>query len=221
MCAMALLMVACGGGGDDPEKDPVVSKDYINVAPNLQLLGDGQDTDLRITANCSWTITNSASWLSVSPSSGSNTETVRVSAGKNSTGSERTATLTIRGGNAPERRVMVTQAVGSDTPAAKTLSANVASLEFDGKGETKQFTISSNTSWNITKPEWCTLSKTSGNGNDEISVTVAENPNKEQRSGQIVISGEGVSSVTIPVTQKPKASDNTGEPGSGDNLPPT
>jgi hypothetical protein len=116
----ALLVVACSGG-DGPGEEPVVSKDYINVTPNLTLLGDGQETEMKVSANCSWTITNSASWLTVTPSSGSNTETVKVSAGKNSSGSERIATLTIQGGSAPQRTVMVTQAKGSDgTPADNT-----------------------------------------------------------------------------------------------------
>ena len=54
-------------------------------------------------------------------SSGSNTETVKVSAGKNSSGSERSAILTVQGGNALKRTVMVTQAKGSDdTPVDNT-----------------------------------------------------------------------------------------------------
>lgn len=116
----ALLIVACSGG-DGPGEEPVVSKDYINVTPNLTLLGDGQETELKISANCSWTISINATWLTVTPSSGSNTETVKVSAGKNSSGSERNAILTVQGGNALKRTVMVTQAKGSDdTPADNT-----------------------------------------------------------------------------------------------------
>ena len=61
----------------------------------------------------------------------------------------------------------------------------------------------------------------SGNGNSDIVVTAAENLNKEQRSGQIVISGEGVDPVSISVSQKGKDTTNSEEPGSGDNLPPS
>lgn len=213
----SLILLACGGGGGDDPDTPVISKDYINVTPNLQLLGDGQETELKVTANCSWTITNSASWLTVTPSSGNNTEQVKVSAGKNSTGEERTATLTIKGGNAPTKTVVVTQAKGAEAPR---LSVNLNSLDFDWSSEAKTFTINSNVSWIITKPEWCSISKASGNGNEEITVTANENPDKSLRSGQIVINGEGVSAVTINISQKGKDLTNTEEPGADDNTPP-
>lgn len=201
---VTLLLMACGGGGGDSDEEPIVSKDYINVAPNLQLLGDGQETELKISANCRWTISNSANWLTVSPSSGTNNETVKVSAGKNSTGQERTATLTIQGGNAPSRSVMVTQSIGSENPVTKTLSTNLSTISFEANKESKTFSISSNTNWTISKPDWCTMSMSSGSGNADIVVTASENPSKDQRSSQIIVSGEGVNSVTVIVSQKGK-----------------
>lgn len=123
---LTLFVASCGGGGDDDD-EPVVSKDYINVVPNLSLLPEGSVETLTINANCKWTITSSKDWLTVSPSSGSNSETVKVSAGKNSTGAERTAELTVKGGNAPTRYVMVTQPKSSDsqeTPSSGEPSAD-------------------------------------------------------------------------------------------------
>ena len=208
---MMCLVMACGGG-DEPGEEPQVSKDRVDVAPNLQLLGDGQVTELTVTANCSWTITKSADWLTVNPMSGNNTETVRVSAGKNPTSEPRYATLTVKGGKAPEKYVMVTQLAG------KTLTADVSSLAFEAKGEAKTIKIVSNTTWSITgKPEWCVLSESSGSGSRDITVTANENTKTEDRSGQIVIEGDGVSKVVIDVTQKAK---ELQEPGSDDNTPP-
>ena len=183
--------MACGGG-DEPGEEPQVSKDRVDVAPNLQLLGDGQVTELTVTANCSWTITKSADWLTVNPMSGNNTETVRVSAGKNSTSEPRYATLTVKGGKAPEKYVMVTQLAGTVVPEVKTLTADVSSLAFEAKGEAKTIKIASNTTWSITgKPEWCLLSESSGSGSRDITVTANENTKTEDRSGQIVIEGDG------------------------------
>ena len=211
------LVMACGGG-DEPGEEPQVSKDRVDVAPNLQLLGDGQVTELTVTANCSWTITKSADWLTVNPMSGNNTETVRVSAGKNPTSEPRYATLTVKGGKAPEKYVMVTQLAGTVVPEAKTLTADVSSLTFEAKGEAKTIKIASNTTWSITgKPEWCLLSESSGSGSRDITVTANENTKTEDRSGQIVIEGDGVSKVVIDVTQKAK---ELQEPGSNDNTPP-
>lgn len=216
----ALLFVACGDDeiGSD---EPFVSKDYIKVVPGLSLLGDGQETELKITANCSWSISYSSNWLTVTPSVGSNSESVKVSAGKNTTGQERSVTLTIQAGTAPTKSVVITQGKGSEEPVVKTLSSNTTSLSFEAKEESKTFTISSNTSWTISKPDWCTLSSSSGNGNADVVVSASENPSKEQRSGQIVISGEGVDPVSIIVSQKGKDTTNSEEPGAGDNLPPS
>lgn len=211
------LLAACGGG-DEPGDEPVVSKDLINVAPNLRLLGDGQVAELTVTANCSWTITYAADWLSVNPTSGNNNGTVQVSAGKNSTGKERTATLTVRGGTAKEKYVMVTQPAGTAEPEVKALTADVTSMAFEAKGETKTIRITSNTTWSVSsKPEWCVLSESSGSGNKNITVTANENTKTEDRSAQIVIEGDGVSKVVIDVTQKAK---ELQEPGSDDNTPP-
>ena len=214
---MMCLVMACGGG-DEPGEEPQVSKDRVDVAPNLQLLGDGQVTELTVTANCSWTITKSADWLTVNPMSGNNTETVRVSAGKNPTSEPRYATLTVKGGKAPEKYVMVTQLAGTVVPEVKTLTADVSSLAFEAKGEVMTIKITSNTTWNITyKPEWCVLSESSGSESRDITVTANENTKTEDRSGQIVIEGDGVSKVVIDVTQKAK---ELQEPGPDDNTPP-
>ena len=113
---LLILLVAACESGDELGDVTTVSKEYIVVTPNLSLLGDGQEAELKITSNCSWTISHSADWLTVTPSSGSNDVTVKVSAGKNTTGRERSVTLNIRGGSAPARTVVVTQGKGSEDP---------------------------------------------------------------------------------------------------------
>lgn len=216
---LIMVCVACGGGDDaGGGNSPQPSKDYLSVTPNLELLGDGQTTDITIDANCSWTITKDADWLTVSPMSGSNKQTVTIAAMKNSTGADRMAILTVQGGTLPARRVTVTQKAASDTPMQKSLSVNTTSLEFEKDGGNQSFTITSNTSWTISCPEWCTLSKTSGSGNATITVTVSKNEKTEKREGKIVVSGEGVNAATINVSQK--AGTSTG-PNPGDNLPPS
>ena len=84
--SLMFLLVACDKGGDVGQDTPVISNDFIKVAPNLQLLGDGQVEELAIEANCDWAITKTEDWLTVTPTSGSNSQRVKVSAGKNSTG---------------------------------------------------------------------------------------------------------------------------------------
>ena len=107
LLTIALLSVACDSG--EPGSETEVKKGMLDVASELTLLADGQEADLSIKANCKWTISCSDSWLTINPSKGSNSQTVKVSAGKNTTDKERVATLVVDGENATQRRVVVTQ----------------------------------------------------------------------------------------------------------------
>lgn len=218
---LMIVCVACGGGDDDGVgESPQINKDYLSVTPNLELLADGQTIDVTINANCSWSITKDVDWLTVSPMTGSNTQTVTVSAMKNSTGADRMAVLTVQGGSLPVRRVTVTQRKAADTSVQYTLSVNKNALEFEKEGGTHNFIITSNTNWTITCPDWCVLSVTSGSGNATITITAAKNDKSEQRYGQVVISGEGVNTMIVDVTQEP-ADPTSDAPNPNDNLPPS
>ena len=110
-----LLTCSCGGGGDDPGDSPVMSKDFINVVQNAEIPGDGGTQQISISSNCSWTIFKGADWISVTPTSGNNNETISLTAPKNTTGKERKTTLTITGGKDISRTVTVTQAKATDS----------------------------------------------------------------------------------------------------------
>lgn len=219
---LTLFVSACGGGGDDPDEINV-RKDKITIAEDrIDLLGDKVSRVVSISVTCDWVITEDIDWLTVSPRNGTkSTTSIEVSVSRNTDGKVRSGSFFISGGDAQTVKVTVTQAKYSEDPIVKTLTTNTTSLSFEAKEESKSFTINSNTSWTISKPEWCAVSASSGNGNADIVVTAADNPNKEQRTGQIVISGEGVSSVTISVSQKGKDTTNSQEPGPNDNQPPS
>lgn len=206
---IACIAAACGGGDDAiDDGGSSISKDYINVTPNLELLADGQQAEIRISANCNWTVTKDAdaSWLSISPSTGSNTQSIAITAGKNATGASRMAILTIKGGNAPERKVTVTQAAADEasTPVSKQLTVSPAILEFEAGTSSATFQIASNTTWKITHPSWCNLSKQEGSDSETITVTVEANNSYEERTGQIILNGEDVDLKYVTIKQKAK-----------------
>ena len=213
-----IILVACGGGGDGGD-GPEINKDFLSVTPNMSLQGDGDSQNLQIDANCSWAIANDADWLTVNPMSGTNKQTVTVTAGKNTTGDSRTAVLTVSGGSLT-RKVTVTQAKSTDEPEVPVLSVSASLLEFNRQGGTKSFIITSNTNWKITCPDWCSLSTETGKGNATITITVGSNTITEQRTGKVIITGEGVDALEISVVQEPGEAESH-EPGSDDNLPPT
>lgn len=85
-----------------------------------------------------------------------------------------------------------------------TLSISPESIEFTSEAESDQFTIESNTSWNVScNRSWCTLNSASGQGNRTIVVEVDENKDLESRTCRITVTtADGVMSRNITVTQK-------------------
>lgn len=216
---LLFVLAACGGGSSGGGSDtppPDINKDYLSVTPNMELLAEGQTSELKISANCSWTITKDADWLTVTPTSGTNTQTVTVSASKNETGESRSAILTIKGGSLPEKKVTVTQPKIEETIR---LSASTNALNYENTGGTLNFTITSNTNWYIASPEWCAVSIIEGKGNASITVTANDNPTTSERTGQIVISGDSASDVLIDIYQK-AGEEESHQPGKDDNEPP-
>ena len=94
------LLIVVGCGSDDVIDDIIVTKDKLEVSVSRINFQSEKDSQLfSIKANCSWAITCSDSWLTVSPTSGKDNQEITVTVNKNSLASERTATITIKGGN--------------------------------------------------------------------------------------------------------------------------
>lgn len=87
-------------------------KESVEVSTSsLSLVAKNASASFNVVADVDWTVTSSANWLTVSPSSGSATSgtTINVTASDNTTDYARTATLTIKG-KTLTRTVSVTQA---------------------------------------------------------------------------------------------------------------
>ncbi len=86
--------------------------DFLSVSPTSLTLGSGSGSNgqFTINSNVSWSVSDDASWLTVSPSTGSNNGNVTVTATSSnpSTTNSRSATVTVTGGPTQET-VNVTQ----------------------------------------------------------------------------------------------------------------
>lgn len=77
----------------------------------------GGNISFEINANVNWTITDTASWLTVNPSSGADSATVVATADQNETGEMRSAVITIaQDGGELSYAIMVSQSDGSFDP---------------------------------------------------------------------------------------------------------
>ena len=89
-----------------------VPNESIEVSTtSLSVAASNGSASFNVVANADWTVTTSADWLSVSPSSGvaTNGTTVTVTAADNSNTSSRTATITVKG-QFVTKTISVTQA---------------------------------------------------------------------------------------------------------------
>ncbi|MBF0224593.1 MAG: M6 family metalloprotease domain-containing protein [Desulfobacterales bacterium] len=146
-----------------------------------------------VTSNVSWTVTESATWLSVSPTSGTNNGSFTVNYDAN-TGNERSAIITVSGGGKTATVTVTQNAVSSlsVTPATKTVE-NISG--------TFNVTVTSNVSWTISEGStWISVSPTSGINNGSFTVSYGANTGTE-RSAIIAVNGGG-KTATVTVTQK-------------------
>ncbi|HOZ22874.1 MAG TPA: BACON domain-containing protein, partial [bacterium] len=149
---------------------------------------DAATAELEVTANISWSASDDAAWLMVSPAAAPNDTTVTVTALANPATSARTATVTFTGGGVV-RMLTVTQA-GS----AANLSVNPAGLSFAAGAASAPLAVTANVAWSADdNAPWVTLSPAGGSRDTTVTVMVTANPTTSSRSATVTITGGGMS----------------------------
>lgn len=170
-----------------------------NASISFPASGGSQNVD--ITSNTSWTATESLTYLSVNPTSGTNNGTVTIKCDPNTSTVPRTGSITISGIGAASKTINFTQA--GLTPL---LNVTPAALTFQDTGGTQQISIESNLTWTLSESlSFVSLSATSGSNNRIIDVICQSNTSAAKRTGTITLSGTGVPTKTINITQNAAA----------------
>ena len=152
--------------------------------------------EIEIESEVAWTSSVSDSWISVNPSNGGvGKTTVSIEVTPNTSISNRTGYVAIKTGSAERIQIAIYQ--------KGIYIESIESLTFKSIVESKTLSIQSNTDWVIIgKPNWLSVSKEAGTGNDNITVTSIENPNTTSRSGEIIIGQPGLSvECKVSITQ--------------------
>jgi hypothetical protein len=170
-----------------------VSTNTLNVAS-----ANGSTATFNVTSNTSWTAASNQTWLAVSPTSGSGNGTVTVTAQANPLSTTRTATVTVSGSGVTSQTVTVTQAAGVATLSILPTTLDIGATE----GSTATFNVTSNISWTAASNQtWLAVSPASDTGDSIITVTAQANPLSTTRTAMVTVSGSGVTSQTVTVTQ--------------------
>ena len=203
-----LLLIACSGGSDSG--GGASGSEYLNVnnnSSNIDIPSDKTSEKLIVNASsgCEWKITwdTSQAWiLSVNPTSGRGYKEVVITLNPNTSTKENIAILTISSTNVdyiPSRTVTLKQLAGS-----VSLSLGSQLQTFSGDGDSQQFSIKSNTTWQVSGfNDWCHIDgATSGTGDGTVTVRVDANPNEAERHVNLVVSATGINPIQVEVHQE-------------------
>jgi len=160
---------------------------------SVTLNHSGGNEAIDVSSNISWNVSESLSWLSVVPSSGSNNSFFQINCNSNSSVNERSGTVTVSGSGL-SKQIQVTQ---RGAPAKIELSPT--SKNFSHSGGNSSINVTANISWNVNESSsWLSVSKSS----NSFSIQCDSNATTSQRSATITVSGSGVSK-QVRITQSP------------------
>ena len=180
---------------------------------SLSIAAEGGNYTVELKSNGDWNIGSTADWLTVSPTSGNGSATLSIVAQPNTaeqgrsveiraTTKDNSASLTINQEGTPSGEDPGGEDPGGEDPE-HFLTVTPNELQFVCTGEDKVITIECDEAWSIAgDTDWIAFDKTEGEGNDEVVVTVGENPLHEMRSAEMEFrSASGISAV-INVSQE-------------------
>lgn len=188
--ALAGLFASCGSD------DPAPSGSGLTIDDSqlaVTLTGsEGAKQTVRFTAHESWSADVSKDWCILTPASGeAGNISLTVSATANTTGANRTATVTLRAGGA-QAQIQVTQTL------PETLSVTPPSFRVKSEGEEIEFKVTANVAYecNVDKDSqsWIEqIAKTEGEASGTMTVTtyrfrVLPYDQEGRRTGTIVVS---------------------------------
>ena len=172
---------------------------FVSGPDSVTVTVDGGSQSLSITVNRDWKITSSASWCTVSPSSGTasdNPQTITLRCDANALYDARTAVLTITAEDATHK-VTVTQAqLDAILPDQDQLLA-------DYKAQNVVLPGQSNVDFTVTVrsgQQWIKVVDTKALGKKEVTLRLEENKSGAVREGSVELS-KGTTSATVQLRQ--------------------
>lgn len=176
----AMLFAAC----NTPNPEVKISVDPNQIASPAE----GGYYTVKFTAPAEWTATTDADWLTIVPAAGNagNTE-VSINVAANTETKETTAKVTITAGNEKAEVTVKRAGRGATYIAAEPMLINAVAL-----GGNYQIQVSSNTEWTVSSDaSWITCEPESGEGDGEITATIAAAETGDATTAIITISEKG------------------------------
>lgn len=190
---MALLSVGISACGDD-EEDPTLTVDKQTVS----FSSGGGNVVINVMSNTDWSVTGGDSWLIVTKSS----DAVNLTAQKNESTEEKTTTIIVKTDDNALMQPIEVRIEGAE----QILELSGLDADFEKTDCTsdnaQELTITCNAEWKINgKPEWLSISNTSGKGNMKIKIWPNSVNKSTDRKATIIVSS-GSKQLEKEITQK-------------------
>jgi hypothetical protein len=158
-----------------------------------------------INSNTIWEANSNQSWLTVSPTTGSGTDTLTIHSETNPDPTLRTAILKLTALGVSDQSITITQA--GDT----TISVSVTSLSIGAEvNAMTNCSITSNSPWTAASNQtWLKVENPSGTGNATLNLTAQGNPLREIRTANVNVWVSPNYSSSFEVSQSPGNGDGT------------
>lgn len=172
--------------------------EFDQSAATVQFVAYGASAQSVSLSKCtgSWKAASSESWLTVSPTNGSGSATISLSAANNLTTAARNAVVRIESVENPSLVKVVNV---SQNAYELTVSGNVTEYA-PMNGATQNISVVCSGKWTISVPSWATAQPASGTGNATVAISVTNNTNNQKRSGNVVVSSSDVSALSRNVS---------------------
>lgn len=155
---------------------------------------------ISIESDAEWTAAVSDNWIQMTPSGGKAGKTeVDVEVSSNMSAAVRNGFICVKTGDAERFQISVIQ-------KGVFLEVDKEALVFESAAESRLLKVNANSAWEVlSAPVWTELSKTSGFGSEEVTVTSADNNSMASREGAITIGIPGTNiKKKVSVAQKGK-----------------
>lgn len=173
---------------------------YLNISSSaISVDCYKQSKSITITSNTSWSISDDASWISCSPTSGSNNGTLTINIAAN-TGDGRVGTITLR-----SKDGSITKTIKITQGKYVYIEVSPTSITTPKTGGTYKINVKSNTTWYAFKgmsnygSSWISISPSSGSGNGTVTVKASSNSNSAAYATVVISTVSGVQNSTSKV----------------------
>ena len=184
----SIILINARSGSTVQTVTVVQSSSELTVNPSqLSYNVNGGTKTLYITTDLSWFLVPSNSWISLSEAKGDGDGEINVTVTSNPSLEPRNGDIIMKNSanNATIKSIPIYQSAAEIIEDSCDLN-----FVFSSKGESLKMTSYETEPWTAevtSGNNWISLSPTSGNSNQELTITVADNPSGEPRAGGIKV----------------------------------